>query len=72
MRAFGEGSGRDEVKQGFSAFLSGFAERQTKVEDVIVEGDRVVAPTILGYFSTSSRATILDVVTINYRVPLTL
>lgn len=43
VAAFGEGSGREEVKQGFSAFLSGFAERRTEVEDVIVEGDRIVA-----------------------------
>ncbi len=43
VRAFGEGSGRENVKQGFSAFLSGFAERRTEVEDLIVEGDRVVA-----------------------------
>jgi predicted ester cyclase len=43
VRAFGEGSGRESVKQGFSAFLSGFAERHTDVEDLITEGDRVVA-----------------------------
>jgi predicted ester cyclase len=43
VRAFGEGSRREIVKQGFSAFLSGFAERHTEVEDLIVEGDRVVA-----------------------------
>ena len=43
VRAFGEGSGRETVKQGFSTFLSGFAERHTEVEDLIVEGDRVVA-----------------------------
>jgi len=43
VRAFGGGSGRDEVKQGFSAFLSGFAERHIEVEDVIADGDRVVA-----------------------------
>ncbi len=43
VRAFGEGSGREELKQGFSAFLSGFAERRTEVEDLMVEGDRVVA-----------------------------
>ena len=38
VRAFGEGSGRESVKQGFSAFLSGFAERHTDVEDLITEG----------------------------------
>ena len=43
VRAFGEGSGRENLKEGFSAFLSGFAERHTDVEDLIVEGDRVVA-----------------------------
>ena len=43
VRAFGEGSGRETLKQGFSAFLSGFADRHTEVEDLIVEGDRVVA-----------------------------
>jgi predicted ester cyclase len=43
VRAFGDGYGRDDVKQGFSAFLSGFAERRTDVEDLIVAGDRVVA-----------------------------
>jgi predicted ester cyclase len=43
VRAFGEGSGREIVKEGFSAFLSGFAERHTEVEDLITEGDRVVA-----------------------------
>jgi predicted ester cyclase len=43
VRAFGDGYGRDEVKEGFSAFLSGFAERRTDVEDLIVAGDRVVA-----------------------------
>jgi predicted SnoaL-like aldol condensation-catalyzing enzyme len=43
VRAFGEGSGRENVKQGFSAFLSGFAERRTEVEDLIVEGDLIVA-----------------------------
>jgi predicted ester cyclase len=42
-RAFGEGSGREELKQGFSAFLSGFAERRTEVEDLIAEGDLIVA-----------------------------
>jgi predicted ester cyclase len=40
--AFGEGYGRENVKEGFSAFLSGFAERHTDVEDVIAQGDRVV------------------------------
>jgi steroid delta-isomerase-like uncharacterized protein len=43
VRAFGEGSGRETVKQGFSAFLSGFADRHTEVEDMIVEEDQVVA-----------------------------
>ena len=43
VRAFGEGYGRDEIKEGFSAFLSGFADRHTEVEDLIVEGERVVA-----------------------------
>ena len=43
VRAFGEGSGRENLKEGFSAFLSGFAERHTDVEDLIVEGDGVVA-----------------------------
>jgi predicted ester cyclase len=43
VRAFGEGSGREIVKEGFSAFLSGFAERHTEVEELIVEGNRVVA-----------------------------
>ena len=43
VRAFGDGYGRDEVKEGFSAFLSGFAERHTDVEDLIVEEDHVVA-----------------------------
>jgi predicted ester cyclase len=43
VRAFGEGSGREEAKQGFSAFLSGFADRHTDVEDLLAEGDRVVA-----------------------------
>ncbi len=43
VRAFGDGYGRDDVKQGFDAFLSGFAERRTDVEDLIVAGDRVVA-----------------------------
>ena len=43
VRAFGEGSGREELKQGFSAFLSSFAERHTDVEDLIAEEDRVVA-----------------------------
>jgi steroid delta-isomerase-like uncharacterized protein len=43
VAAFGEGAGREEVKRGFSAFLSAFAERRTDVEDVIVEGDRAVA-----------------------------
>ncbi len=42
-RAFGEGFGREELTQGFSAFLSSFAERHTDVEDLISEGDRVVA-----------------------------
>jgi steroid delta-isomerase-like uncharacterized protein len=43
VRAFGERSGREIVKEGFSAFLSGFAERHTEVEELIVEGNRVVA-----------------------------
>ena len=43
VRAFGEGSGRENIKEGFSAFLSGFAERHTEVEDLIVEEERVVA-----------------------------
>ena len=43
VRAFGEGYGRETVKQGFSAFLSSFAERHTDVEDLVAEGDRVVA-----------------------------
>ncbi len=43
VRAFGEGYGREIVKEGFGAFLSGFAERHTEVEDLIVEGERVVA-----------------------------
>ncbi len=43
VRAFGEGSGRENVKEAFSAFLSGFAERHTDVEDLIAEGDRIVA-----------------------------
>ena len=38
VRAFGDGYGRDEVKEGFSTFLSGFAERHTDVEDLITEG----------------------------------
>jgi hypothetical protein len=38
VRAFGEGSGREIVKQGFSAFLSGFAERHTEVEELITGG----------------------------------
>jgi predicted ester cyclase len=42
-RAFGEGFGREELKQGFSAFLSSFAERHTDVEDLIAQGDRIVA-----------------------------
>jgi predicted ester cyclase len=42
-RAFGEASGRENVKQGFSSFLSGFAERRTEVEDLVAEGDRIVA-----------------------------
>jgi predicted ester cyclase len=41
--AFGEGSGRDNVKKGFGAFLPGFADRHTNVEELIAEGDRVVA-----------------------------
>ena len=43
VRAFGEGAGRETVKEGFSAFLSSFAERHTDVEDLIAEGDRIVA-----------------------------
>jgi steroid delta-isomerase-like uncharacterized protein len=43
VRAFGEGYGRETVKEGFSAFLSSFAERHTDVEDLIAEGDRIVA-----------------------------
>ena len=43
VRAFGEGSGRENIKEGFSAFLSSFAERHTDVEDLIAEGDRIVA-----------------------------
>jgi predicted SnoaL-like aldol condensation-catalyzing enzyme len=43
VRAFGEGSGREELMQGFSAFLLGFAERRTEVEDLIAEGDLIVA-----------------------------
>jgi steroid delta-isomerase-like uncharacterized protein len=42
VAAFGDGYGRENVKEGFSAFLSGFAERHTDVEDVIAQGDRVV------------------------------
>ncbi len=42
-RAFGEGSGREELTQGFIAFLSSFAERHTDVEDLISEEDRIVA-----------------------------
>ena len=43
VRAFGEGAGRETVKEGFSAFLSSFAERHTEVEGLIVEGEQVVA-----------------------------
>ncbi len=43
VRAFGEGAGRETVKEGFSAFLSSFDERHTEVEDLIAEGDRIVA-----------------------------
>jgi predicted ester cyclase len=43
VQTFGEGSGRENVKQGFSAFLSGFSERRTDVEELIAESDRVVA-----------------------------
>jgi predicted ester cyclase len=42
VAAFGQGYGRENVKEGFSAFLSGFAERHTDVEDVIAQGDRIV------------------------------
>ncbi len=42
VAAFGEGHGRENVKEGFGAFLSGFAERHTEVEDVIAQGDRIV------------------------------
>ena len=43
VHAFGDGYGREEVKEGFSAFLSSFADRRTDVEELIAEGERVVA-----------------------------